>query len=174
VRILLIGMKGCGKTTLGRLLAAQAGALFIDSDSAIEEMHRRERGEDLSFRQIYRSYGEAYFRFLDARTVRYIAREFGGTDFVFACGGRTPLLEENQEILCGLGKIVYLQVDKAVLLQRILSQGVPAFFPYADDPQKSLDELLAQRLPIYTRLAHQTIDVSAGLSEEAIHAILAE
>jgi shikimate kinase len=174
MRILLIGMKGCGKTTVGTLLAETLRVPFIDADTEIERMHQRERGEALSFRQIFKRYGETYFYALDTRTLKHIVREFEKRDFVFACGGRTPLQEENQEILPRLGTIIFLHVDKAVLLKRILAQGIPAFFPYQDDPERSLDELLTQRVPAYKRLADLTIDVGEGTSEEVMHTILME
>ena len=167
-------MKGCGKTTLGALLAEKLQISFLDSDTEIERVHKADRGEDISFRQIFMKYGEKYFTALDTRTLKQIAKELGNTDFVFACSGRTPLQEENQKILPGLGKIFFLHVEKTVLLKRILAQGIPAFFPYQDDPEKSLDELLTQRVPAYKKLADITIDISEGTSEEVIHTILTE
>ena len=174
MRIILIGMKGCGKTTVGTLLAKKLQISFIDSDTEIEKTHGREKGEAISFRQIFKQYGEKYFRALETRTLKHIAEEFGDTDFVFACGGRTPLQEENQEILIGLGKIIFLNVEKDILLKRILVQGIPAFFPYPADPSKSLDELLTERLPAYKKLADVTIDAGEGTSEEIVHTIMTE
>jgi len=174
MRIIIVGMKGCGKTTLGTLLAEKLQIPFIDSDVSIEKMHEQERGEAISFREIFKKYGEQYFSALDSITLKQIAKEFGNTDFVFACGGRTPLQEENQEILSGLGKVIFLKVEKAVLLKRILAQGIPAFFPYPADPDKSLDELLTERLPAYQKLADLTIDVSEGTSDEVVNIILTE
>ena len=174
MRIILIGMKGCGKTTVGTLLAKKLQISFIDSDTEIEKTHGREKGEAISFRQIFKQYGEKYFRALETRTLKHIAKEFGDTDFVFACGGRTPLQEENQEILIGLGKIIFLNVEKDILLKRILVQGIPAFFPYPADPSKSLDELLTERLPAYKKLADVTIDAGEGTSEEIVHTIMTE
>ena len=92
--IVLIGMKGCGKTTIGKLLAERLQIAFIDSDTEIEKMHRRNRGEAIAFREIFRRYGEKYFHALDTETLKHIAREAGNTGFVFACGGRTPLQEK--------------------------------------------------------------------------------
>jgi shikimate kinase len=174
MRIILIGMKGCGKTTTGALLAKKLQLPFIDCDTEIERTHKRDKGEAISFREIFKKYGESYFNALDTRTLRHIAKEFGNTDFVFACGGRTALREENQEILAGLGNIVFLNIEKAVLLKRILAQGIPAFFPYQDDPEKSLDELLTERVPVYKKLADITLDISEGTSEEVITTIMTE
>ena len=174
MRIIFIGMKGCGKTTIGTLLAEKLQIPFIDADTEIEKVHKRDRGEDISFREIFMKYGEKYFRVLDISTLKHIAKEFGNTDFVFACGGRTPLQEENQVVLSGLGKIIFLNVEKAVLLKRILAQDIPTFFPYQDDPEKSLSELLRERLPVYKELADITIDVSKETAEELVSTIMTE
>ena len=172
MRLILIGMKGCGKTTLGRRLAERLHVPFIDSDAEIEQTHRRERGEALPFRQIFARYGATYFQALDARMLQGIAEEYAGRDFVLSCGGQTPLQEENRTVLKRLGTLVYLQVARDVLLQRILAQGVPASFPYPDDPARSLDVLLAQRQPIYAELADITLDTSNGATEELIAPLL--
>ena len=172
--IILIGMKGCGKTTIGTLLAEKLQVPFIDADTEIEKTHSRETGEALSFRQIFKNYGAEYFRALETRTLQHIANEAGNKDFVFACGGQTPLREENQQILAALGKIVYLQVETDVLLQRILAQGIPAFFPYQDDPEQSLNELLEERLPTYKKLAQRTFDAGTGSADGVALAILGE
>jgi shikimate kinase len=172
--IILIGMKGCGKTTIGTSLAEKLQVPFIDVDTEIEKTHRRETGEALSFRQIFKNYGAEYFCALETRTLQHIAKECGSMDFVFACGGQTPLRKENQEILAALGKIIFLQVEMDVLLKRILAQGIPAFFPYQDDPERSLNELLAERLPTYKNLAAMTLDAGAGSANEVTLAILRE
>jgi shikimate kinase len=174
MRIVLIGMKGCGKTTIGTLLAEKMQIPFIDADDEIEKTHRQESGEDISFREIFRKYGDEYFNALDRKTLKHLASEYGNTSFIFACSGRTPLQEANREILAGLGEIIFLHIEKAVLLRRLLARGIPAFFPYQDDPEKSLDELLVERLPTYKKLAARTIDVSVGTPEEFVTTIMAE
>ncbi len=172
--IVLIGMKGCGKTTVGTLLAETLRVPFLDADAEIEHMHSRETGEDLSFRLILQQYGETYFHALDSRMLQQSARAYEHRDFVFACGGRTPLQHENQETLARMGTVLFLNVDRTVLLKRILAQGIPTFFPYADDPQRSLDELLARRIPIYKKLANLTIDIGEETTVEVVRTILME
>ena len=172
MRIILIGMKGCGKTTVGTLLAEKLQIPFIDSDTEIEKIHKQDKDETISFRQIFKKYGEEYFQALDMRTLMHIAKEFGNKDLVFACGGRTPLQEKNQEILPGLGKIIFLNIEKSVLLKRILAQSTPAFFPYQNDPERSFNELLTERLSIYKKLADITLDIGEETAEEVVYAIL--
>lgn len=174
MRMILIGMKGCGKTTIGRLLAHKMQVPFIDADTYIEKMVEQERGEALPFREIFKKYGGEYFRVLDTKALGQIAQEFVNRDFVFACGGGTPLLSENQAILSRLGTVIFLEVEQAVLLKRILARGIPAFFPYQDDPERSLAELLAERTPIYRRVADMKIDASHGTAENVVDTLLTE
>ena len=174
MRIVLIGMKGSGKTTIGKLLADTLRVPFIDADAEIEQMHRRERGEALAFRQIFQQYGASYFQALETRTLEHMACDSEHTHYVFACGGGTPLQAENREILPQLGTTIYLHVERAVLLKRILAHGIPAFFPYQDDAEKSLDALLAQRVPVYKAIADLTIAVGEGSSREDMQTILKE
>jgi shikimate kinase len=172
MRLILIGMKGCGKTTIGKLLAKKLQIPFVDSDAKIEQTHYQERGEVLPFRRIFQQYGEAYFLALEQRTLKHIAEEFGLTDIILACGGRTPLQEGNQAILRELGKIIFLHLENALLLKRILAQGVPAFFPYQDDPARSLNELVTARLSVYQKLADMTVDTGDKMPEEVVYTIL--
>ncbi len=174
MKIILIGMKGCGKTTIGMSLAKQLQVPFIDSDTALEKMHKQDSGEAIPVPEILKKYGEKYFNALETRAVECIAKEYSRTNVVFACGGRTPLQKENRAILAEFGTIIFLRVEMAVLLKRIRAQGIPAFFPYRDDPEKSLNELLAKRIPLYEELAHLTINVSEDTTEEVVATILKE
>lgn len=169
MNIVLIGMKGCGKTTVGNLLAQSLAVPFIDCDAEIEKICQQEKGETLPFRQIFARYGTAYFHELEAQALRKIVQDGEKARFVLSCGGGTPLYQENQEILRKAGKIVFLDVAKDILLQRILAHGIPAFFPYQDNPQQSLDVLLAERLPIYQQCA----DITLHIAEDAPEAIVA-
>lgn len=165
-------MKGCGKTTVGKILAEKLHAKFVDSDTEIEKVHRMNKNEILSFREIFKKYGESYFNTLDIQTLQNIFGEFNNTDFVFASAGRTPLQEENQDILQRLGVIIFLNVERNVLLKRILKDGIPAFFPYPDDPGKSLDELLKKRSSTYRKLANLTIDITSETPTEITDKII--
>ena len=174
MRIIFIGMKSCGKTTSGKLLAKRLDITFIDSDTVIEILHTQERGEILPFRAIFQQYGAAYFHQLETRALQQIAQEYAEKDVILSCGGQAPLRRENQEILSRLGTIVFLQVEKSVLLKRILARGIPASFPYPDDAEKSLTVLMEERLPIYQALADLTTSLDDGPREESVDIIQAE
>lgn len=172
MNIVLIGMKGCGKTTVGKLLAHSLAVPFLDCDAEIEKICQQEQGETLPFRQIFARYGAAYFHELEAQALHKIAQNSENARFVLSCGGGTPLRQEHQEILRKVGKIIFLDVEKEILLQRILAHGIPAFFPYQDNPQKSLDVLLAARLPVYQQCANITLHVAGDAPEAIVATIL--
>jgi shikimate kinase len=171
-KIILIGMKGCGKTTVGKVLAEKLQVQFVDSDAEIERAHMVRKNETLTFREIFKKYGAEYFYDLDAEMLQNITEKLADIDFVFACAGGTPLQEKNQETLRNLGTIMFLNVEKHILLKRILKDGIPVFFPYQDDPEKSLDELLEKRLPIYEKLGNFKIDITNETPEEIADKII--
>ncbi|MBI4990819.1 AAA family ATPase [Candidatus Gottesmanbacteria bacterium] len=172
MRIILIGMKACGKTTVGKFLSQKLGVSFVELDNEIEKKHLNDKNEKLSFREIFKKYGKKYFRDLETNTLSEISKILAGKDFVFACGGGTPLKNKNRKILKNLGKNIFLDVNREVLLERILKDGLPSFFPYPDDPEKSLDELLSKRLPVYQELAEFTLTIDKETPEEIVNKFL--
>jgi shikimate kinase len=138
-------------------LAHKLGARFIDMDAQIERQHWELKGEKLGFRNIFQKYGKDYFRNLETAALRALSDSMEETPFVLATGGGLPLTEENRTLLRSMGIILFLDVDQDVLLSRILAGGIPAFFPYPDDPAKSLAEILVVRRPIYRALAQLTV-----------------
>lgn len=172
-RIILIGMKACGKTTVGNLLSKKLRLPFVELDYEIEKKHLSIKNEEMPFREIFKKYGEKYFRDLETDTLLEILKIWKDKDFIFACGGGTPLKNKNRKILKNMGKNIFLDVNKDVLLERILKDGIPSFFPYPDDPEKSLDELLSRRLPIYQGLAEFTFTIDKETPEEIVNKFLA-
>ena len=164
-------MKGCGKTTVGKLLAKKLNIDFIDSDTEIENLHRKEKGETLTFREIFKKYGEDYFNDLDEKCLKNILKVFNNQSFVFTCAGRTPFRPKNQKLLKTMGKIIYLKPDKEVLYRRIMQNGIPPFFPYQDDPRKSFEELLARRGSIYEKIADTILRCGLKTPNEIIKLI---
>lgn len=180
--IILIGMKASGKSTVGKLLAKKLGIEFIELDQEIEKVHLMNKKptfakalagkEKLTFREIFKKHGTKYFRGLESEILEKISREKKSKKFVLSCGGGTPLDKNNQKILKKLGKVIFLDTDKEILLPRILKHGVPAFFPYPKDPKKSRDELLKKRKPIYKKVADKTIYFTNETPEEIVNRII--
>ncbi len=164
-KIILIGMKSSGKTVTGNALARGLGIPFIDLDDRLERRHQEEAGENLAFREIFKKYGADYFRALENAALDGLAGELKEGSFVLSTGGGTPLDANNREALKKLGTVVFLDAEDAVLLPRIIAKGVPAFFPYPDDPEKSLVELMGVRRPAYERAADITVRCGAASPE---------
>ena len=170
--IILIGMKACGKSTVGKLLAQKLGIKFVELDQEIEKIHLMNKKEKLNFREIFKKHGADYFRALEKKVLKTIVEKDKEKQIILACGGGTPLDPENQMLLKRLGKVIFLNAKEDVLLPRILMHGVPAFFPYLNDPKKSLSELMEKRRPIYEKAADQIISFTSESPEELVEEII--
>jgi shikimate kinase len=143
--IILIGMPGAGKSTVGVILAKTLGLDFLDSDLVI----CRETGKTLQ--EILDEQGLDAFLKLEEN----IACSLTPTRTVLATGGSVPLSDRAMEHLKALGTVVYLQVpleELRVRLSNITTRGI------AFGPGESLDTLYAYRVPIYEKWADVTID----------------
>ena len=148
--IILIGMPGCGKSTVGRLLAEMLGKPFADADKLIEET----AGKPIP--EIFAREGEDAFRKLETEALAALCKRSG---LVIATGGGCVTREENLDILRQNGRIFWLQrdVDKLPVSGRPLSQKTA--------PQ----ELYRMREPMYRRFADRIIcnnnDINDTLAE---------
>ena len=167
MNITFIGMKHCGKTTLGMALSERWRCPFYDVDRLIEEHYACDTGERLNFREIFAKRGEDYFRELETRVVceLYMRLSELKTNSVVAVGGRTALNQKVDELLSAMGTIVYLKVSPEEMFQRVTRAGLPPFLD-EKDPAKHFAELYRERDPHYQRLANVTVDVD-GLDAEA-------
>lgn len=167
MNIALIGMKHCGKSTLGAALAARWGCPFYDVDRLIEEHQACESGTWLSVREIFTTLGEERFVELEAQVVceLYLRLHEAPSDNVVAVGGRTALNERVGELLSGIGLVVYLEVSPEEMFARVLRGGLPSFINQ-DDPVMSFLELYKERVPHYQRLANLTVNLD-GLDAAA-------
>jgi shikimate kinase len=170
--IILIGMKACGKSTVGKLLAQKLEIEFIELDIEVEKAHLLSKKESLNFREIFKKHGGDYFRKLESEVLKDIFQEKNAKKFILSCGGGTPLNDNNQKILKSLGNVIFLDAEKIILLPRILKHGIPVFFPFQNDPEKSLDELLKKRKPVYEKTADKTISFNKETPEEIANKII--
>ncbi|MBQ9556612.1 MAG: shikimate kinase [Muribaculaceae bacterium] len=109
--VFLIGYMGCGKTTLGEVLAMEMGLRFIDLDDYIEQRH------GASINQIFASLGESRFRDLETAAVRDVAAM---TDVVVSCGGGTPCHGDNMALMNAAGMTVWLTTSPERITARLL------------------------------------------------------
>ena len=112
MHLILIGMPGSGKTTLGRALAAHFGLDFVDLDAAIVAR----AGQPIP--AIFAAQGEAHFREVEAATLRAVLREAPGP-LVLATGGGTPCFHHNLDLLQAHGLTLWLDEPVAVLADRL-------------------------------------------------------
>lgn len=141
--IALVGFMGCGKTTIGRLLAKKINYTYIDIDQLIEEQ------EHYNIPSIFSNKGEPYFRQVEKSILN---RELANrTQTVFCCGGGAVLDDENKNTLQQHALTVWLYSSIDVTLQRLK----PGTRPLLDcpDPGNRARELLKQRLIHYARAA---------------------
>ncbi|RUM59002.1 MAG: shikimate kinase [Persephonella sp.] len=110
MRIYLIGFMGSGKSSVGKLLADRLGYRFIDTDLEIE------KDTGLKIRDIFKIYGEDYFRDLEKKKIK----ELSSLDnVVIATGGGLPANKENLKVMKDTGKVVWLNIDFNTFLDRV-------------------------------------------------------
>ena len=142
--LVLIGLSGCGKSSLGRRLARRLGMPFLDTDSMIVE------AEGKAIADIFAERGEAYFRDLEALACS-AASEAGGA--VIATGGGAVLRDRNMEALAKNAVIVFIDRHPS----RILRSGSLSERPLVRDDSDKLFRLYHERLPLYRRWADATV-----------------
>jgi shikimate kinase len=167
VNVILIGMKHCGKTTLGSALAARWQCPFYDVDQMIEQYNERETGQRLTVREIFSKGGEERFRELEARAVcdLFLLLDKSEDSNVVAVGGRTALNKKVDALLSVMGLVVYLEVSPDEMFARVTRSGLPAFVD-ENDPENHFLKLHEERSPHYRRLARLTVNVD-GLDADA-------
>lgn len=155
--IVLVGMMGAGKTSIGRRLANLLHLPFLDADAEIE------KAANLTIAEIFSRHGEADFREGEKRVV---ARLLGNGPAVLATGGGAYMSEETRERCRAEGVTVWLKADAPVLLDRVRKKGNR---PLLDrpDPEAVMRQLLAEREPIYA-LADITIASREGPHQAVI------
>ena len=162
--IVLIGFKGSGKTVIGRMLAKRMKKTFVDVDEVIEILYEQRTSQRHTVRSIFESKGEHYFRELEHEALVEVAT---GKEMVVRTGGGAVMDERNREILKKLGRVVYLDVDKTLLLERSMQKSLAAIYD-KKHPEASFKVLYEQRKDIYTALA----DITLGITNEEKSAIV--
>jgi shikimate kinase len=146
--IILVGMMGAGKTTIGRQLAHALGRQFLDLD------HDMEARCGVRIALIFDIEGEAGFRKRETALLDECSRLQG---MVLATGGGAVLAPENREILKSRGVVVYLRAGVDELYRRVARDRNRPMLK-ASDPRQRIAELIAQREPLYESVADITLD----------------
>ena len=161
--LVLVGMMGAGKTTVGRIVAARLGRPFLDSDELVEVETGR------TVREIFETDGEAAFRRLEREVLeRSLASP---TPAVIAAAGGTVLDAANRAAMRGGAHVVWLRSDPAVLAGRV--GGADHRPLLATDPEGVLRSMAADRAPRYREVADDVVDVDVLTAAEAAERVLA-
>jgi 3-dehydroquinate synthase len=156
--IILIGMMGSGKTTVGKLLAKQLGKTFIDSD---EEIQKR---TGVTIRHIFDVEGEAGFRQREGVVIEDLMQR---RDIVLATGGGAVLSQHNRSLIRLSGVVVYLKSNVHDLWQRTRHDHNRPLLQTAD-PRAKLQELFEQRDSLYSEIA----DVVMHTGKQSVQVLL--
>ena len=150
--IVLIGMMGAGKTTVGRALAKKIGRKFIDLDHAIVDRC----GVDIP--TIFDIEGEEGFRRRETEVLQEVILQH---DIVLATGGGAVLRPENRQLMKQYGRVFYLRVDVDELYRRVAKDKNRPLLA-TPNPKERLIELLAERSDIYEEAADHILDSTDG------------
>lgn len=137
--LVLVGLMGSGKTTIGRRLAARLDVPFVDADDEVE------RAAGCSIEDMFEVHGEAAFREGEKRV---IARLLEGQPGVMATGGGAFMNEETREKIRESGISIWLRADLDVLVRRCGRRGDRPLLKDGD-MRETLENLIDQRYPIY-------------------------
>ncbi len=168
MNILLIGYRGSGKTTVGRLLAKQLNYGFFDNDDQIVKTAGK------TIKELFDQHGQEYFRQLESQALSHIA---GLTNHVISLGGGAVLRETNRSRIAVPGHhVIYLRAESEELHRRIKSDPATA----ANRPNltamvggiEEIRTLLAQREPIYRQVMTLELDVTKLSTQQVVAAIV--
>ena len=158
--IVLVGMMGVGKSSIGRRLAARLGVPFVDADAEIE------KAAGMSIADIFARHGEADFRSGEARV---IARLLDGGPQVLATGGGAVMNADTRAAIKAKGVSIWLSAEFDVLMRRINKRKDDRPMLQTADPAATLRELLVAREPVYAQA-----DLTVQSREVPHDAIVAE
>jgi len=162
-RLLLVGMMGAGKSTVGGLVARRLGWAFVDSDALVEE----ETGTTVA--ALFAERGEASFRRTESAVLRRVLDS--EVPVVVSMGGGAVLDPANRALLRGSGTVVWLRAEPATLASRVgRGAGRPLLGRH---PASALEHLDAARRPLYLEVADRVVDVDGLTPEEVAEAVLA-
>ena len=137
--IVIVGLMGAGKSTIGKKLAQMLGLSFIDADTEIETVSR------MTIAELFAAYGEAEFRDLERRVIRRILRS---GPRVLATGGGAFMNDATRRTIAKAGISVWLKAELDVLMERVGRKGNRPLLKTAD-PRATMQSLMDSRYPVY-------------------------
>ena len=138
--VVLVGLMGAGKSTIGKKMAAMLDLPFFDLDTEIENVSR------MSVTELFSSYGEPEFRDLERRVMQ---RLLEGGSMILATGGGAFMNEQTRENIASAGISVWLNAELDVLMERVLRRQDRPLLKN-DDPRAVMQKLMTERYPVYS------------------------
>ena len=164
MNLVLCGMMGAGKSTIGVKIAELTGRRWYDTDGVISDRYGK-------ISDIFEYYGEPHFRKLETEVVKELAEQ---DDLVISTGGGLVLKSENNAALQKNGKIVFLRASLKTLNQRLVVDGTrPLLQASTESISDRLEKLLKERTPIYEHVADYIVDVDEKTPLEIAEEIVA-
>ena len=162
MNIVLSGMMGVGKSSVGIRIAELTGRRWFDTDIMISDRHGR-------ISDIFEYYGEAHFRALETEIVRELSDMDG---LVISTGGGLVLKAENNELLKRKGKIIFMRADFETLLVRVRADETRPLLKDNGKIAEKLRELLFERTPVYEAVADYIVDTDGKSVDEVAREIV--
>ncbi|MBM3570914.1 MAG: shikimate kinase [Alphaproteobacteria bacterium] len=159
--VVLVGLMGAGKSSIGRRLAQRLGLQFVDAD------HEIEQAAGCPIDEIFQRHGEAYFRDGERRVIQ---RLLDRPAHVLATGGGAFMDPQTRAAIAAKGISVWLRADIDLLVERTSRRNNRPLLKKGD-PRAILQRLIDERYPIYA-LADICVDSAAGPAEEMVERIM--
>lgn len=153
MNIVLCGFMGCGKSTIGKIIASHLKMKFIDMDSYIEKKENR------SIKEIFSKYGEDYFRDIEHKACLELAECDGA---VIAAGGGAMTFSRNVDAFNGRATIIFINIAFNTIYKRI---GNDKNRPLMDSGAR---ELYNKRIPLYKAASDKVITVYGDISAQSV------
>lgn len=163
-QLVLIGLMGAGKTTVGRACAERLRRDFVDTDDVVVKL-----SGGMTVDEIFATGGESHFRQLEKQAVADVCESTA--PLVVACGGGTVVDAENRKQLKRAGIVVWLEAPVDVLAQRVGDGSTRPLL--RNDPARSLSRLAELRAVAYAAAADARVDTADRSIEDVAGAVLA-
>ena len=157
--ITLAGVKHCGKSTLGRKLAAKCGFAFYDADDELEKLHGR------NTRELFKAVGEEEFRRLEAEMLAILS-EKEESKVVSLGGGAVTNKFVTSDTWQKLFPVVMIDIDDITAARRVFARGVPAYLEKYSDPEQMLKEINGERRKVMQKFSKAVYQADNRLSAD--------
>ncbi len=161
MNIVLIGFRGTGKSTVGKILSKRTGWKFISSDDEIEKKYGK-------ISKLVSDNGWEYFRKLEEDVIENIAKE---DKTIIATGGGVVMNINNIKNLKKNGKFILLTASKEIIINRIKNSDRPSL-TNSVSIEEEVDKILNERMPVYLSIADYIIDTSSLTPKDVAEKII--